>query len=66
MAADRFDYTAPEICFMSSNAWDARAASHFGFQMAWVNRFGQPPEHMPGGPAAEITTLEELPPLLDL
>ncbi len=66
MATDRFDCSPPEICFMSSNAWDAWAASHFGFQVAWVNRFGQPPEHMPGGPAAEITTLEELPPLLGL
>ena len=66
MATDHFNCTQPEICFMSSNAWDAWAASHFGFQVAWVNRFGQPPEHMPGGPAAEITTLEELPPLLGL
>ena len=66
LATDRFACAPSEICFMSSNAWDAWAASHFGFQVAWVNRFGQPPEHMPGGPSAEISTLEELPPLLGL
>ena len=66
MITDRFNYTPPEICFMSSNTWDAWAASHFVFQVAWVNFFDQPPEYAPGGLAAEVTTLEELPPLLDL
>ena len=63
MAADRCECTRPEICCMSSNAW---AATHFGFQVVWGNRFGPHPEYMPGGPAEEITTLEELQPLLDL
>ena len=66
MAIDRFSCEPREICFMSSNAWDAWAASHFGFQVAWVNRFGQPPEHLPGGPSAEIKNLDELPPLFGL
>ena len=39
MATARFPCAPSEICFMSSNAWDAWAASHFGFQVAWVNRF---------------------------
>tara|TARA_Y100001934_G_scaffold74104_1_gene92104 strand:+ start:133 stop:819 length:687 start_codon:yes stop_codon:yes gene_type:complete len=66
VTTDRFNYTPPEICFMSSNSRDAWAASHFGLQVAWVNFFDQPPEYAPSGLAAEITTLEELPPLLDL
>ena len=66
MTTDRFNCTPPEICFMSSNTWDAWAASHFGFQVASVNFFNQPPENAPCGLAAEITTQEELPPLLDL
>ncbi len=66
MATDRFDCAPESICFMSSNAWDAHAAAHFGFQVAWVNRFGQPPEQLPGTPRAEIETLEGLPPLLGL
>lgn len=66
MATARFSCEPCEICFMSSNAWDAWAASRFGFQVAWVNRFGQPPENLPGGPSAEIKTLDELPPLLGI
>ncbi|MEE3094853.1 MAG: HAD-IA family hydrolase [Pseudomonadota bacterium] len=66
MATARFSCAPSEICFMSSNAWDAWAALHFGFQVAWANRFGQPREHMPGGPSAEIKTLTELPPLLGI
>jgi 2-haloacid dehalogenase len=66
MATKRFSCSPAEICFMSSNAWDAWAASHFGFQVAWVNRFGQPREHLPGGPKAELKTLDGLPPLLGL
>ena len=66
LAVTRFDCKPEEICFMSSNAWDAWAAAFFGFQVAWVNRFGQPPEHLPGEPKVEIKTLDELPPLLGL
>ena len=66
VTTDSFNYTPPEICFMSSNACDAWAASHFGFQVAWINFFDQPPEYALGDLAAEFTTLEELPPLLDL
>ena len=55
---------AEEICFMSSNAWDACGAAHFGFQVVWVNRFGQPRERLPGTPRAEITSLDSLPELL--
>ena len=66
IATARISCAPSEICFMSSNAWDAWAASHFGFQVAWANRFGQPREHMPGSPSAEIKTLTELPPLLGI
>ena len=66
MATARFSCAPSKICLMSSNAWDAWAALHFGFQVARVNRFGQPREHMPGGPSAEIKTLTELPPLLGI
>jgi hypothetical protein len=31
--------------------------------MVWVNRFGQPPERLPGTPVAELTSLEALPEL---
>ena len=66
MAVDRFECAPGEICFMSSNGWDAYAAAHFGFQVVWVNRFGQPVERIPGQPKAELDTLEGLPALLGL
>ncbi|NKB57796.1 MAG: haloacid dehalogenase type II [Alphaproteobacteria bacterium] len=64
LAVDRLGLEAGRICFMSSNAWDAAGAAHFGFQVAWVNRFGQPRERLPGTPKAEITSLEPLPALV--
>lgn len=55
---------ADKVCFMSSNAWDAAAAAHFGFRVVWVNRFGQPWERLPGEPKAVIESLEPLPTML--
>lgn len=65
LATTHFACTPEQICFMSSNAWDAWAAAHFGFQVVWVNRFNQPPEQLPGEPKQEIKTLDDLPPLLN-
>jgi 2-haloacid dehalogenase len=55
---------AERIGFVSSNAWDAWAASACGFKTAWLNRARQKPERLPGGPAAEIARIDELAPLL--
>ncbi len=52
------------ICFMSSNAWDVAGAANFGFQVVWVNRFGQSTERLPGTPMHTIGDLSKLPPLL--
>jgi len=35
--------------------------THFGFKVAWVNRFGQSKERLPGNPNFEIKNLMELP-----
>jgi 2-haloacid dehalogenase len=56
---------AHEIIFQSSNAWDACGASVFGFNVAWINRFGQSRERLPGKPDFEIKTLMELTNILD-
>lgn len=64
LAVDRVGVEADQICFMSSNAWDAYGASHFGFRVVWVNRFAQPPEQIPGKPDSEIEDLSALPALL--
>jgi 2-haloacid dehalogenase len=66
LGVDRTGVEARRICFVSSNAWDAAGAAHFGFNVAWINRFGQVSERLPGKPAAEIATLDEIPALLGL
>jgi 2-haloacid dehalogenase len=37
---------AKEILFVSSNAWDALAATWYGYQTLWVNRYGLPFEEL--------------------
>ena len=55
---------AANICFVSANTWDAQAGSHFGFQVARINRFGLPDDNMPGKPKALLDSLRELPDLV--
>ena len=64
LTVDRLDAPASAICFQSSNAWDAHAASAFGMRVVWCNRYGQRRERLPGAPDREIRTLADLPPLL--
>jgi 2-haloacid dehalogenase len=64
LAVDRLGVPAGAISFQSSNAWDAYAASAFGMQVVWCNRYGQRRERLPGKPNREIKTLAELPPLV--
>ena len=61
-AVDRLGLTGPaEVAFVSTNGWDARGAAHFGFQVAWMNRFGMQLDRLPGEPKTIISGLEELP-----
>ncbi|MBW2409044.1 MAG: haloacid dehalogenase type II [Deltaproteobacteria bacterium] len=64
IAADGLKLKPEQIIFQSSNAWDASGAAAFGFKVAWVNRFGQSPERLPGKPDVEIKELSKLPQLL--
>ena len=66
LAVDRLGVAPASICFLTSNGWDAAGAAHFGFGVAWVNRFSAPWERLPARPHAVIATLEELPALLGL
>lgn len=63
-AVDRLGVAPAQIAFLSSNSWDAWAASAFGMRVVWCNRYGQRPERLPGSPDAVIRTLSELLPLL--
>lgn len=65
LAADRCGVTdRSQICFVSTNAWDACGAANFGFSVAWMNRFAMVTERLPGTPGAVIGGLDELHPLL--
>ncbi len=66
LAADRLQLAPARVCFVSTNAWDASGAAYFGFRVAWLNRFRQPPERLPGAPATTIESLHELPALAGL
>jgi 2-haloacid dehalogenase len=64
LVVDRLGVPAGAIAFVSSNGWDAHAASAFGMQVVWCNRTAQRRERLPGAPDREIATLAELPPLV--
>ncbi len=61
----RLGLDAREVSFLSSNAWDAYAASAFGMRVVWCNRYGQRRERLPGQPDREIRSLAELHALLE-
>jgi len=64
LAVDRLGIPARAIAFQSSNAWDAHAASAFGMQVVWCNRYGQRAERLPGAPDREVASLAQLPALV--
>jgi 2-haloacid dehalogenase len=64
LAVDRLGIPAAALAFQSSNAWDAYAASAFGMQVVWCNRYGQRPERLPGKPDRMVRSLAELPALV--
>jgi len=64
LAVERLGVAASSITFLSSNAWDAYAASAFGMRVVWCNRYGQRAERLPGAPDREVGSLAELPALI--
>jgi 2-haloacid dehalogenase len=66
LVLDRMAVSPEQVCFLSSNAWDAHGAARFGFKVLWINRAGLPRERLPGSLAGEIASLAELPAWLGL
>lgn len=52
-----------EVLFVSSNGWDAAAATGYGFTTAWVNRSGDPMDRLPWTPAHVLRDLTGIPAL---
>jgi 2-haloacid dehalogenase len=61
LVCSRLNVAPSEVCFLSSNGWDAYSAKAFGFRVLWCNRLGQAPERIPETPDAQIATLADLP-----
>ncbi|HVZ46158.1 MAG TPA: haloacid dehalogenase type II [Ramlibacter sp.] len=49
-----------KILFVSCNAWDALAATWFGFRTLWVNRYQMPFEELGTQPTATGATLRDV------
>jgi 2-haloacid dehalogenase len=54
------------IGFISSNYWDIAGATSFGFRTYWLNRHSLVPDELGVTPAVVLTSLSELPRLLDV
>ncbi|MEO0829088.1 MAG: haloacid dehalogenase type II, partial [Pseudomonadota bacterium] len=65
MVGNAFGCTAGEVLFVSSNGWDAAAATGYGFTTVWVNRAGDPVDRLPWTPAHTLTDLSGIPALAE-
>ncbi|MCA0871819.1 haloacid dehalogenase type II [Seohaeicola saemankumensis] len=61
LVGQRFGCAPGEVLFVSSNGWDAAAASGYGFVTAWVNRAGEPVDRLPWTPAHVLSDLTTIP-----
>jgi 2-haloacid dehalogenase len=52
LGPDALGLAAKQILFVSSNGWDAAGATWFGYTTFWINRSGQPAEHLDVQPTA--------------
>lgn len=61
LATEYFSCAKREILFVSSNGWDAACAAAYGFEVAWVNRAGDPTDRLPGLPQHQLHDLTTIP-----
>jgi 2-haloacid dehalogenase len=66
MVRSEFGCAKKEVLFVSSNGWDAGAATGYGFTTAWVNRADDPVDRLPWRPAHVLTDLTGIPELAGL
>ena len=61
LVGKRFACANDQVMFVSSNGWDAAAASGYGFQTLWVNRAGDPVDRLPWTPRLISADLSNVP-----
>lgn len=66
LVGQHFGCAKEEVLFVSSNGWDAGAATGYGFTTAWVNRSGDPMDRLPWKPAHQLHDLTGIPALAGL
>lgn len=66
LVGGHFGCEKEEVLFVSSNGWDAAAATGYGFQTAWVNRGGDPVDRLPWQPTHLLHDLAGIPALAGL
>lgn len=59
----KFGCAPDEVLFVSSNGWDAAGAAHYGFNVAWVNRAGDPIDRLMAAPHHILSDLTGIPDL---
>jgi 2-haloacid dehalogenase len=59
----RFGTVPGAVLFVSSNGWDAAAATGYGFDAVWVNRAGEPVDRLPWRPRRILSDLASIPDL---
>lgn len=63
LVLNKFQCEPHEVLFVSSNGWDAAAASGYGFTTVWVNRNNEPMERLPWIPEHLLNDLTKIPQL---
>lgn len=61
LVGEYFGCASREVLFVSSNCWDACAASGYGFRAVWANRAGEPMDHLPWKPTHVVSDLTQVP-----
>lgn len=64
MVGHRFETSPEDVLFVSSNGWDAAAASGYGFHTVWVNRADDPMDRLPAKPGHVLRDLSGIPELV--
>lgn len=66
LVCKRFGCDKAEVLFVSSNGWDAAAATGYGFTTAWVNRASEPIDRLPWTPTHILPDLRTIPDLAEV